>query len=82
VILQQSGNRVTGTYSWGMGDITGTASGNTLTGTWSEYPSYSPPEDAGDFVFTMAGDCMSYTGRWRLDSTGDWLYGGWDGTRA
>jgi|GEM_PF-812073 len=78
--LQQTGNRVTGTYEWDNGKIEGLVSGNTLTGTWSEAPSYSPPGDAGDFEFTISPDCNSFTGRWRYGSAGGW--GEWNGTRV
>ena len=77
--LQQSGSSVSGNYEWDNGSITGTVSGNTLTGTWSETPSYRPPNDAGDFEFTMAEDCNSFAGHWRYDSTGTW--NDWGGTR-
>ena len=76
--LQQTGNRVTGTYEWDNGKIEGLVSGNTLTGTWSEAPSHSPPGDAGDFEFTISPDCSSFTGRWRYGSAGGW--GEWNGT--
>jgi hypothetical protein len=74
--LTQNGDKVTGTYPHDTGKITGTVSGNTLTGTWSESPSYSPPKDAGDFVITLAGDGESFTGNWRYGSG----TGKWDGT--
>ena len=78
--LSQTGSQVSGTYGL-MGErITGTVSGNTLIGTWSDKPSYSPPTDAGDVEFTMAADCNSFTGRWRYGSEGDWD-GRWTGTR-
>ncbi len=71
--LSQSGNLVTGTYTHDNGGIEGTVSGNTLTGRWSESPSYQEPNDAGQFVFTMAPDCGSFTGTWG--------YGGCDSER-
>ena len=77
----QSGNQVTATYTYDDGRITGTVSGNTLTGTWSESPSYQPPDDAGDIVLTMAADGNSFTGNWRYGtSTGTWD-GTWTATR-
>jgi hypothetical protein len=78
--LQQSGDTVTGTYTHDQGRIQGTISGNILVGTWSESPSYSPPNDAGDFEFTMSDDCKSFGGSWRYGSTGSWA-GSWSGTR-
>jgi len=78
--LQQSGNRVTGSYTHDQGRIDGTATGSRLVGTWSEAPSYSPPGDAGDVELTMAEDCQSFSGSWRYGSEGDWS-GSWTGSR-
>ena len=77
----QSGNQVTATYTHGVGRIRGTVSGNTLTGTWSQSPSYQPPDDAGDVVLTMAADGNSFTGTWRYGiNTGTWD-GTWTATK-
>lgn len=79
--ITQSGNQVTGTYTHNDGRINGTVSGNTLTGMWSEAPTYSLPNDAGDLVFTFAADGKSFTGNWRYGSgTGTWD-GSWTATR-
>lgn len=78
--LVQAGNQVTGTYVYDNGHITGTVSGNVLTGQWSEAPSYSPPSDAGDFEFVMGENCNSFTGQWRYGSSGGWS-GHWYGSR-
>jgi hypothetical protein len=82
--LTQSLGKVTGTYDYDDGKIEGyiskNLSGNILVGTWSEYPSYAPPDDAGDIEFTMSSDGNSFTGQWRYGSSGDW-YGDWNGTR-
>lgn len=75
--LTQTGDKVSGTYTFDQGKITGTVSGSTLTGTWSEAPSYAPPHDAGEVEFIMSEDGKSFTGKWRYGSEGDW--GGWDG---
>lgn len=75
--LIQTGIKVSGTYTYDSGRIEGTISGNVLKGTWSESPSYSPPNDAGEVVFVMSEDGMSFTGEWRYGSEGDW--GKWDG---
>jgi hypothetical protein len=72
MVLTQSNGTVTGTYEHDQGQIQGTVQGNILTGTWSEYPSYAPPDDAGDFEFTLSADGNSFLGRWRYDSEGDW----------
>lgn len=79
--LTQSGSSVSGEYDWDMGRITNaTVSGMVLKGTWTEAPSRTAPNDAGDIELTMADDCQSFTGRWRYGSSGDWR-GGWDGRR-
>ena len=79
--LVQNGDKVTGTYIHDDGKVVGTVSGNTLTGTWSESPSYNPPDDAGDFVLTLSADGKTITGNWRYGSnTGTWD-GTWEGTR-
>ena len=81
--LQQSGSTVTGTYTWDDGRIVGTTSGNMLIGTWSEDADenpYSPPNNAGDVEFTMSDDCISFSGRWRYGSSGEW--GTWSGHRV
>jgi hypothetical protein len=62
---------LTGTYNYQDGKVTGTVTGNTATGTWSESPSFKPPLDAGDFTFTLSSDCKSFTGQWRYGSC-DW----------
>lgn len=81
MVFTQDGEKVTGTYPHDNGRIVGTVSGNILTATWSEAPSYGPPNDAGDVVFTLAADGMSFSGSWRYGSgTGKWD-GAWDATR-
>lgn len=76
--LTQSGNQVSGTYDYNNGHITGTVSGNVLTGTWSEAPTYSLPNHAGDVQFTISSDGKTFSGHWRYDSSGSWT--NWTGT--
>jgi hypothetical protein len=76
--LTQSGNQVTGTYDYNSGHITGTVSGKVLTGTWSEAPTYSLPNHAGEFQFTISSDGKTFSGGWRFDSSGSWT--SWTGT--
>jgi hypothetical protein len=76
--FEQNGNTVTGSYVHDNGKFKGTITGNTLTGTWSEAPSYLPPRDAGTFEFILSTDGKSFTGRWQYGYTGDWQIG-WDG---
>lgn len=77
MVITQNGNIVTGTYTHDNGKISGTVSGSTFTGTWSEAPSYAPDKDAGDMELTMSADGMSFTGKWRYGSSGSW--GNWEG---
>ncbi len=79
--LTQDGNKVMGTYVYGSGKITGTVSGNTLTGRWSIAPSYKAPTDAGDLQLTVSADGKTLTGKWRNGSTGEWNTN-WTGTRV
>ena len=77
--LKQSGDTISGSYS-NQGRITGAVSGDKLTGTWTEPPDYSPPQNEGVFEFTMSSDCSSFSGNWRLGSGAEWL-GQWNGKR-
>ncbi|MEA4960771.1 copper amine oxidase N-terminal domain-containing protein [Lutispora sp.] len=77
MILTQNGPIVTGTYTHDKGRINGTISGNVLTGTWSESPSYAPPNDSGEIEFTMSADGKGFSGKWRYGSEGSW--GNWEG---
>jgi hypothetical protein len=81
MFLEQDGDVVQGSYSRGEGKISGQVQGQKLVGTWSENPSYNPPDDAGNFEFTMSEDCQSFQGRWKYGSTGGWI-DGWSGTRT
>ena len=69
MVLEQKGESVTGRYEHDQGRINGIAKGSTLTGTWSELPSYQPSDDAGDIVVNL-DDCNSWSGKWRYGSTG------------
>jgi len=77
--LSQSGDVITGSYTYDNGKLKGNAGGNMLFGTWSEEPSYAIPNDAGEAEFTMAPDGNSFTGRWRYGFTGEWKT--WNGYR-
>lgn len=80
MVLMQVGANVVGTYAHDGGKITGTIKDATLTGRWSEAPSYSEPNDAGDVEFQMSEDCNSISGKWRYGTSGS-LSGGWTGER-
>jgi hypothetical protein len=58
--LLQTGNHVTGTYTYSGGSIDGTAAGNTLTGTWAQKGNGAH----GKFVFMLSADGNSWTGLW------------------
>lgn len=77
MILNQSGTKVTGTYTHNKGKIEGTLEDNIFTGTWSESPTYTPPDDAGNVELTFSDN--SFKGKWGY---GDNLDAGfWTGTR-
>ncbi|MDD5648161.1 MAG: hypothetical protein PHY03_04430, partial [Dehalococcoidia bacterium] len=79
--LTQSGNKLTGTYNYQGGRVDGTViDRNIAMGTWSEAPTYQPPHDAGDFIFTIQPGCKKIEGQWRYGSC-DWD-GDIIGTRA
>lgn len=79
--LSEATGFVTGTYAFDDGTINGAVSGNQLTGSWAEQPSYKPPNDSGGFALTISGDCNSFTGTWGYGSasTGGGI---WQGTRS
>ncbi len=74
MVLQQSGDVVTGTYDYDNGRIEGTVAGNVLSGTWTQSAT------SGPFQFQLADDCNSFEGSWRFSSSGGWD-GNWAGTR-
>jgi len=74
MVLQQSGDVVTGTYDHDNGRIEGTISGNLLTGTWTQSAT------SGTIQFQLVDDCDSFDGSWRFGSSGSWE-GNWVGTR-
>jgi len=80
MILTQTENIVSGYYEHSNGTISGTVSGNVLTGTWAESPTHLPPDDAGDVQLTLSGDGLTFTGGWRFDSSGSWNMN-WNGTK-
>ncbi len=75
--LLQTGNHVTGTYTYSGGSIDGTAAGNTLTGTWDQKGSGTH----GKFVFTLSADGNSWTGLWGYNDETP-TRTNWNGTRA
>jgi hypothetical protein len=73
--LAQTGFSVTGTYAGSAGALSGTVSGNVLTGTWTEQVG------RGNFAFTLSAGGNSFTGTWSCTSgcTGS---GNWNGARV
>ena len=61
-----AGNNVAGTYSKNIGIISGSISsdGKKITGTWSNFPTYSSPNDAGKFEITISNDGKTFSGKW------------------
>ena len=80
LVLNLKGNTVTGYYSHDNGKISGTISGKTVSGTWSEAPTYAGNRDSGKFVWKFTDDFSSFSGTWGYggSSTGS---GGWSGTK-
>jgi hypothetical protein len=80
--LKQVQSNVTGTYDWDDGKITCKQSKTSgyMIGTWSEAPTYQPPDDAGDLELQQSVDGNRFTGKWRYGSSGDWV-GEWNGKR-
>ena len=80
--LKQVESNVTGTYDWDSGrvNIRQSKTSGLAIGTWSESPTYKPPDDAGDIEIQQSQDGNSFTGKWRYSSSGDWI-GEWNGTR-
>lgn len=79
--LAQNGNTVSGNYDYDKGRLSGTLDGDTLSGEWSEYPSYAPPDDGGSFVFTISPDCNSFDGHFNYGPDDDKPWMGWGGER-
>jgi hypothetical protein len=63
MVLVQSGSSVTGMYDYSSGTISGTVSGNRLTGTWTEDNGVSK----GPVEFEMAGDNKTFSGWWAYE---------------
>jgi hypothetical protein len=76
--LKETGNRVEGSYQLNKGKIIGAVKDKILTGKWSEKPSYSEPNDAGDVEFRLTKSGKSLNGRWKYGSSGDWKFD-WQG---
>ena len=78
--LVQKGSRVTGTYFHDDGKIEGTAIGLTLSGRWSEEPTYAGPGDAGPVMLQADPSGLRFKGKWAYE--GQTPSRSWTGTRA
>src|SRR5688572_16109763 len=66
-LTQDAAGRVTGSYTFCAGSITGTVSGNTLQGTWNQaQPGCSP---TGWFIFTLNATGDGFSGTWGYPDT-------------
>lgn len=72
--LTQTGPSVSGNYDYASGQISGSVSANTLSGTWTE------GANSGPFSFTMSADGLSFTGVWSY--AGNPAQNSWRGTRT
>lgn len=79
--LKQSGNKIIGEYTHDKGKLEGVVNGDVFIGTWSESPSYTAPNDAGDVELKLSRDGNSFEGNWRYGSDNSAWSGGWTGTR-
>jgi tetratricopeptide (TPR) repeat protein len=79
--LEVRQSTVIGSYEHDQGKINGvlSADGRTLTGTWSEAPSYKPPQDGGRIEFVLGQDGNTFSGRWSYGQ--EPLSGSWNGRR-
>jgi len=87
--IEQTGNAVTGTYTYfAVGNVTGairgTVEGSRLTGMWNETAANTTY--SGPLAFTLSGDAKSFTGKWAsstdaagaINTTADY----WNGVRV
>ena len=76
--LTQNGNNVTGTYTHQQGKISGTVSGNVLSGTW-EQPGNNRK---GTLEMSMSADGKTFTMKWKYDGDTKWYSESDKGTRT
>ncbi len=74
-VLYQTGSQVTGGYPLQHGRLTGTITGEKLTGYWSDEPTYAAPKDYGWFTVTLGdnvdGHGYSFDGEWGYANSKD-----------
>lgn len=87
VRLLQKESRVTGSYEYQDGRITGTVEGNKLTFTWwqnvSDGGGYeaAKPKERGNGYFILSASANSFQGKWRFDGKQEW-HDTWYATRT
>jgi len=81
VIQDHGGGVVVGSYTHKSGLLAGKIEGNALAGVWSQTPTRKPPNDEGEFEFTLSTDGKSFVGRWRYGTSGAW-HADWSGTKT
>jgi hypothetical protein len=67
--IEIAGNKLTGVFPLTSRKIEGSVVGMKSGGTWSEPPSFKPPNDAGRFEVLLAADGKKFTGK-IFDSSG------------
>lgn len=85
IVLTQSGNHVSGTYTLQSGKVSGHIVGNTMVGKWSDGPTYKPPMDAGEIVYKMSANGKSFSVDFRGGYAKDnlpWFRNAWKATRT
>jgi hypothetical protein len=81
--LTQTGNEVSGNYTYKSGRVSGTVTDGVMSGKWYQSPSFSEPQDAGDLMFYFTTDCNAFSGDWRYGTgtAGSAWNGTWFGTK-
>lgn len=86
MILVQTNETVTGTYSYHEGRISGTVQGSHLIGKWFEYGGVESDRDSGPIDWVLSADATSFEGTWAYgDDDPDAMIesaGKWTGTRT
>lgn len=74
--LIQSGDKVSGVYSYQDGKLNGIVTDGVLMGTWVQ----NRDGKRGTFKFKMSPDGTTFKGKWRRGNKGEWE-GEWNGER-
>lgn len=86
MILVQTNETVTGTYSYHDGRISGTVQGTHLIGKWFEFDGVESDRDSGPIDWVLSSDAKSFEGTWAYGDDGPDAMtespGKWTGTRT